>query len=132
MPDMEVRRLTIGVGDRVWVETPTGQPAAPGWENGHEGHAIRIDDQVLIPMITVRDAAGRQVTVPHYEVTAGEEYRGRSGWVRESDPRVLDWLEGELRKGFRESDCGSVNRDCESRRERIRRTLRRHGRTPAA
>jgi len=120
--------MQIREGDRVWIETPIGQPAAPGWENGHSGHAIKIHAEGLIPMITVRDSAGREITVPHYEVTAGDEYRGRRDWVAESDPRVLDWLESELKKGFKRSDCGSVERDSEARMARIREILRRNGR----
>jgi hypothetical protein len=111
-----------------WVQTPSGQRAAPGWENGREATAIKIHAEGLIPMITVRDSAGREITVPHYEVTAGDEYRGRRDWVAESDPRVLDWLESELKKGFKRSDCGSVERDSEARMARIREILRRNGR----
>lgn len=125
---METRRMKIREGDRVWVDTPTGQPAAPGWEFGHKGHAIKIDHEGLIPMITVRDSGGREVTVPHYELSAGYEYRGKTDWVAESDLRVLDWLESELRKGCKPSDCGSVDRDNESHLARIRDTLRRNGR----
>jgi hypothetical protein len=107
---------------------PTGRPAAPGWENRHNGHAIKIHDEGLIPMITVRDSAGREITVPHYELSAGNEYCGRRGWVAETDPRVLDWLETELRKGSKPADCGSVERDNESYLARIQETLGRNGR----
>jgi len=124
--------MKITEGARVWVETPTGQPAAPGWENGHMGHAIKIENGGMIPMVTVRNTAGRQITVPHYELSAGNEYRGRAEWVPETDPRVLDWLQPELRKGFKASDCDSVNRDNASRMERIRKVLRRNGRAVAA
>ena len=100
--------------DRVWIETPTGQPAAPGWEKGHMGHAMKIDREGLIPMVTVRNAAGRETTVPHYELSAGDEYCGRAVWVAESDPRILDWPKSELKKGLKPSDCGSADRDKES------------------
>ena len=127
---MEMRHMKITEGARVWVETPTGQPAAPGWENGHKGHAIKIDNEGLIPMITVRDAAGREITVPHYELSAGNEYRGRADWVVESDPRILDWMESELKKGCKRSERGSVNRDNEARLAMNREILRRNGREP--
>ena len=41
-------------------------------------------------MITALDAAGRKITVPHYELLAGFEYRGNADWVPESDSHVLD------------------------------------------
>jgi len=76
-------------------------------------------------MATVRDAAGREITVPHYELSAGYEYRGKADWVAENDPRVLDWLESEVRKGFERSECGSLDRDNEARIARNREILRR-------
>jgi hypothetical protein len=110
------------------VDTPTGQPAAPGWESGHEGHAIKIDNEGLIPMITVRDAGGRHITVPHYELCAGYEYRGKGDWVPETDSRVLDYLERELRKGLPVHDSASINSSNAAYLEGIRETLRRNGR----
>ena len=79
-------------------------------------------------MITARDAAGREITVPHYELLAGFEYRGVSDWVPETDARALDWLESEIRKGFERSECGSLDRDNEARMARNREILRRNGR----
>jgi len=125
---MEIRRMKIREGARVWIKTPTGQPGAPGWENGHKGNVIKIHDEGLIPMITARDSAGREITVPHYELSAGYEYRSKGDWIPESDPRVLDWPESEVRKGFRRSDCGSIDRDFEARLARNREILRRNGR----
>jgi hypothetical protein len=98
-PTMEMRRMKITEGARVWVQTPAGQLAAPGWENGHEATAIRINREGLIPMITARDAMGREITVPHYELLAGYEHLGNADWVPETDPRVLDWLESEVKRG---------------------------------
>jgi hypothetical protein len=63
------------------------------------------------PSVTVRDAAGREITLPHYEVLAGYEYRGVGDWIPETDPRVLDWLEKELAKGAKVSGVESINRD---------------------
>jgi hypothetical protein len=42
-PAMEMRHMKITEGARVWVQTLAGQLAAPGWENGHEATAIRIN-----------------------------------------------------------------------------------------
>ena len=95
---MEMRHMRIKEGARVWVNTPAGQPAARGWANGLEALALKIHEE-QIRKVTIRDATGREITVPHYEVLAGYEYRGKADWVPETDPRVLDWLESELRKG---------------------------------
>ncbi len=37
---------------------------------------MRINREGLIPMITVRDAARREITLPHYELLAEFEFRG--------------------------------------------------------
>jgi len=58
---MEMRKMKITEGARVWVQTPTSMPAAPGWENGHKGHAIKVESGGLIPMVTVRDTIGREI-----------------------------------------------------------------------
>ena len=43
--------------------------------------------------ITVRDAAGREWKLFHWQVDAGREYRGPSGnWMHESDPAALTRL----------------------------------------
>jgi len=57
-------------------------------------------------MITARDAMGREITFPHYELLAGFEFRGEGDWIAESDLRVLDWLESGVRNGFDRSECG--------------------------
>jgi hypothetical protein len=56
-----------------WVQTPTGQSAAPRWENGHRATAVQIHAERQIPMTTAPDAAGREITVPHYELLTGFE-----------------------------------------------------------
>jgi hypothetical protein len=45
---------------------------------------------------TVRMENGAEFTLPHYCLCSGYSFEGRSGWVPESDPRVLDWLEQRL------------------------------------
>jgi hypothetical protein len=95
---MEMRHMKMTEGAPVWVRTPAGLPAVRGWENGHETTTIHIDAQSTIPKIVVRSAAGREITVPRYELLAGFEYRARGDWIAESDPRVLDWLESEVKK----------------------------------
>ena len=122
-----MRHMRIKECARVWVNTPDGQPAARGWANGLEAFALKIHEE-QIRKVTIRNGSGREITVPHYEVLAGFEYRGKADWVPETDPRVLDWLESELRKGRARPECGSVERDNESRLERIREILRRNGR----
>ena len=57
-PRMEMRHMKITEGARIWVQTPTGALAAPGWENGHEATAIRINREGLIPMITAPGGYG--------------------------------------------------------------------------
>lgn len=81
---------------------------------------FQIHAGTLIQMVTVRDATGLEITVPHDELLAGFEYRGNVDWVPETDPRVLDWLESEVKKRFQRSDCGSVDRDNEARMARNR------------
>ena len=49
-------------------------------------------------MVTLHDEAGEVFTLPHYEVNTGWEFHGHTGWIPESDPRVLDWLETQFKK----------------------------------
>ena len=101
-------------------------------ENEHEATVIQIDASGSIPMMTVRDAAGREIAVPHYDLCAGYEDRSKGDWIAESDPRALDWLEREIRRGFERSECGAIDRDNESRIARNREILRRNGRAVTA
>jgi hypothetical protein len=75
--------MQIREGDRVWVETPTGQPAAPGWENGHAGHAIKIHSEGLIPLINVRDSAGREIQ-GHGKRSLERDKKSRLASIRET------------------------------------------------
>lgn len=123
------RLIEIAVGKRAWIETPTGEAAATDWPNFMEVILVAfVGEQIRSYIVEAPD--GRTIKLPHYDLSCGVEYLGKTGWVPEWDPRVLDWLEKKLAQGYTLHESEAINRSSEALLEDIRRTLRRYGRQP--
>jgi hypothetical protein len=87
---MEMRKMTIHAGMRVWISTPTSQAAAKDWPDGHPAIAIAVEG----PRVTIADADNREITLPHYGLVAGFEFResANDSWFPETAPAILDRL----------------------------------------
>lgn len=102
-----VRKLPALPGGRAWIDCTSSPEAAPGWPNGLTVTVIACAGAD----VTVRDAAGRELTLPYYSLDAGYEYQGRTGWVPETDPRVLEHLRNQREVISREKWDPAVDRN---------------------
>jgi hypothetical protein len=125
---MMMQKLQVKPGMHAWVDYPCASHALAG---------VRDDAFVLILSMsdrecTVRTEDGAKFTLPHYCLCAGYSFEGRTGWVPESDPRVLDWLEKRLvalNSTPWQDGVESVRMEVIANTEKI---LERNGRSPAA
>lgn len=87
-------------------------------------------------LVTVRDPAGRQAALPHWNLDCGTEYEIEGQWLPENHPSVLDELERVLCKTESAPEIDGIamirEQNVESLRNRLRADGRLGERAPAA
>lgn len=121
-----MRKLPIRPGMLAWVDYPSATSGDASWPHGTKVRIVSADGRNRV----VRTADGREGKLPHYVLSTGWEFRGRSGrYVPESDARVLDWLVKQVLKLKLESWDPAVEADREAVIAGYLRILRRNDRT---
>ena len=113
---MEMRKDWPVIGKQAWFD-PIGQGVeVSGWAKGAVVTIVSIRRDVLC-LVTVRNAAGGEMEVPHFDLDCGYSFKARNGdWIHESDPRVLRWLEKKSKTPSTHPDSCVREKDVEFRR----------------
>jgi len=114
---------------RGWINVVSVYPIPGGLKNFQEITVVRIENTSTL---VVRDAKGKDWTVNSIHVGVGEEHEffenGRHLWLPESDPRVLDHLEQDLREELARGPHPELRLQFTAGIRKRRHVLRRNGR----
>jgi hypothetical protein len=113
---MSMRKDSPVVGNRAWFDPIRNSDNAPGWGKNVPVTVVSIRRDVLC-YVTVRNAAGEEREVPHFDLDCGFSFQSRNGeWLHESDPRVMKWLAEKARTPSAHPDVCVREKDVELRR----------------
>lgn len=89
---MNIRKIRPKPGATAGAHDMPTSPLPVGISDGQELTICKPGGM----LVTVRDSAGRETALPHWNLDCGTEYEIEGRWLAENDPSVLDELGRQL------------------------------------
>jgi hypothetical protein len=113
---MSMRKDWPVIGKRAWYDPIRHSVEAPGWGVNAPVMVVSMRHDVLY-YVTIRNAAGQEREVPHFDLDCGYSFKGRNGeWLNESHPKVREWLKKMIATESTHPDACIREKDVDLRR----------------
>lgn len=122
---MTCRRLKPRFDDIGWIEH--GTPGPLKLSEWPQGLKVTVIAEIGSRDYRVRDEAGREIELPHWNVDVGYEYEIDGKWLPEWEPEALKRLREALQRETAQKPRPEIERAHAEYVESLRRILRRNG-----